>query len=95
VKKGVWSRYTAISDQKQFNKIIIVSICCHDAENRLKDKGCNGGCLEESFCVGLMLCPLRFEYNEADNLPVDLALDHVKIYGGIMSSWILPVLLKT
>lgn len=46
-EKGVCSEVTAISDQKQFNKIVIVSICCHDAENMLKDKSCNGRLFEK------------------------------------------------
>ena len=47
VKKGFGVDFTAVSDQKQFNKIIIVSICCHDAENMLNDKGGNGRLFEE------------------------------------------------
>ena len=58
-KGGVWSGLTAISDQKQLNKIIIVSICRHDAENMLKDKSCEGRLFEEGsgFPLGYLFDP--------------------------------------
>src|SRR5216110_2779672 len=69
VKKGVW-RVTAISDQKQFNEIIIVSICCHYAQNMLKVLSCMGGGSVLSWLTS-DLCGLN---TTRQNVMYDLAL---------------------